>query len=71
MEVIDQVDRTGLFSDWDTTRLRVYEGTCWLLLDKPRKAISTLNEALDVTGDGNRNIALAAQVDLEIGRAHV
>jgi transcriptional regulator with XRE-family HTH domain len=64
VEDIDDVDCTGLFSDWNSGRLRVYEGTCWLFLNKPRKAISVLGEALNATGDGNRNVGLAAQVDL-------
>ncbi|WP_084533368.1 helix-turn-helix domain-containing protein [Nocardia fusca] len=61
---IDEVDRTGLFSDWDASRILVYEGTCWLFLNKPRKAIVALDAALSTTGDGNRNVGLAAQVDL-------
>ncbi|WP_369028371.1 hypothetical protein, partial [Nocardia farcinica] len=61
---IDEVDRTGLFSDWDASRLLVYEGTCWLFLNKPRKAIAALDAALSATGEGNRNVGLAAQVDL-------
>ncbi|MFI5714533.1 helix-turn-helix domain-containing protein [Nocardia sp. NPDC051750] len=63
-EDIDQIDRTGLFSDWDAGRLLVYEGTCWLFLNKPRKAISVLDKACNATGDGNRNVGLAAQVDM-------
>ncbi|MFD4401230.1 helix-turn-helix transcriptional regulator [Nocardia sp. NPDC058499] len=64
VEHLDEVDRAGLFSDWDAERLPVYEGTCWLFLGKPRKAISVLDRALKGIGHGHRNVALAAQVDL-------
>ncbi|WP_433567307.1 helix-turn-helix domain-containing protein [Nocardia sp. CA-151230] len=64
VDEIDEPDRTGLFSDWNTARLHVYEGTCWLFLDKPRKAIAALQAALRATREGDRNVALAAQVDL-------
>ncbi|MEC3919299.1 helix-turn-helix transcriptional regulator [Nocardia sp. CDC160] len=66
---IGDADRTGLFSDWSTARLRVYEGTCWVFLNEPRKAITALEEALKATGEPDRNVALAAQVDL--ASAHV
>ncbi len=64
VEEIDEVDRTGLFSDWNPARLRVYEGTCWLFLHEPRRAIAALEAAVRATGPGDRNVGLAAQVDL-------
>ncbi|WP_433599520.1 helix-turn-helix domain-containing protein [Nocardia sp. CA-135953] len=69
VDEIAEPDQTGLFSDWNPTRLMVYEGTCWLLLNEPRKAISALNQAISTTTADNRNVALAARVDL--ASAHV
>jgi hypothetical protein len=59
-------DRTGLFSDWSTTRVQVYEGTCHLLLDEPAVAVDVLERAARPLGEdeGNLNVALAARVDL-------
>ncbi|MEV4708330.1 XRE family transcriptional regulator [Actinoplanes sp. NPDC049316] len=59
-------DRTGLFSDWNTTRVQVYEGTCYLLLDEPTVAIEQLESVAAALGEdeGNLNVALAARVDL-------
>jgi hypothetical protein len=64
-EIEDQ-DRTGLFSDWNTSRLHVYEGTCRLLLQEPATAITHLELATTVLGNDadNANVALAARVDL-------
>jgi transcriptional regulator with XRE-family HTH domain len=69
VEHIIETDRVGLFSDWNPSRLLVYQGTCWLSLDKPAKARPLLTEAIRVTVDNNRNVALAAEVDL--AGAHV
>ncbi|KZM73587.1 hypothetical protein AWN90_33860 [Nocardia terpenica] len=69
IESVDDADRTGLFSDWSSTRLFVYEGTCWLFLGEPQKAVVALNEALGATDEGNQNVTLAARVDL--GSAYV
>ncbi|WP_181699009.1 hypothetical protein [Nocardia sp. GTS18] len=57
-------DRAGLFSDWNTTRIQVYVGTCQLLLGRPKRAIAALNEALATPGMDSPNVALAAHVDL-------
>ncbi|MFE6860731.1 helix-turn-helix transcriptional regulator [Nocardia sp. NPDC057668] len=61
---IDDTATSGLFSDWNSTRLRVYEGTCRLFLDEPRKAIAALEPTVRDTDPGNLNVRLAAQVDL-------
>jgi hypothetical protein len=65
-EKISDGDRTGLFSDWNASRLQVYEGTCHLLLEQPRKAVAALEAAVNgFAADGsNANVGLAAQVDL-------
>lgn len=47
----------------------VYEGTCWLFLKEPRKAIAMLDQAISATDADNQNVALAARVDL--ASAHV
>ncbi|MEV4706764.1 XRE family transcriptional regulator [Actinoplanes sp. NPDC049316] len=65
-------DRTGLFSDWNLSRLDVYEGTCRILLKEPAAAIVHLERAstaMDQDQD-NTNVALAAHVDLAIAYAH-
>lgn len=64
VDELTEPDQTGLFSDWNPTRLMVYEGTCWLFLNEPRKAIQALNSAISATAADNRNVALAARVDL-------
>jgi hypothetical protein len=64
VEQIGEADRIGLFSDWNPARLLVYEGTCWLFLGEPKRAILALNEVLRVSDHDNRNVALAASVDL-------
>ncbi|WP_280267930.1 helix-turn-helix domain-containing protein [Nocardia wallacei] len=69
VDEITEPDQTGLFSDWNSTRLTVYEGTCWLFLNEPRKAIAALTQAISTTGVENQNVALAARVDL--ASAHV
>ncbi|WP_216893258.1 helix-turn-helix domain-containing protein [Nocardia alni] len=69
VDEIAEPDQTGLFSDWNQTRLLVYEGTCWLFLKEPSKAISALNQAIRATDADNENVALAARVDL--ASAHV
>ncbi|WP_426503009.1 XRE family transcriptional regulator [Dactylosporangium sp. McL0621] len=59
-------DRIGLFSDWNASRLDVYEGTCRILLEEPEAAIVHLERAsivLDQDSE-NTNVALAAHVDL-------
>ncbi|MGY0497452.1 hypothetical protein ACWZHB_03010 [Nocardia sp. FBN12] len=61
---IDDHDRAGLFSDWNTTRIQVYVGTCRLLLGQPKRAIAALNEALATPEMDSPNVALAAHVDL-------
>lgn len=63
-ERVDDNDRTGLFSDSCAPRVLVYEGTSWLFLDEPKKAIDALNEALRLLDRGNQNVVLAALVDL-------
>ncbi|PSR66905.1 DNA-binding protein [Nocardia sp. MDA0666] len=63
-EDIDENDRAGLFSDWNTTRIHVYVGTCQLLLDRPELAIAALERALNSPEMDSRNVALAARVDL-------
>ncbi|WP_067790858.1 hypothetical protein [Nocardia amikacinitolerans] len=63
-EDIDENDRAGLFSDWNTTRIQVYVGTCQLLLGQPKRAIAALNEALNTPEVDSPNVALAARVDL-------
>lgn len=63
-EEIEETDLTGLFSDWTTTRIRVYVGTCQLLLGQPTQAIAALTEALDASGRDSPNVDLAARVDL-------
>jgi hypothetical protein len=63
---ITSSNRIGLFSDWNPSRLDVYEGTCRLLLRQPAAAITHLERAstvLDQDQD-NTNVALAAHVDL-------
>ncbi|GAA1025781.1 hypothetical protein GCM10009557_01050 [Virgisporangium ochraceum] len=66
VDQIDDTDRSGLFSDWSPSRLDVYEGTCWLFLDEPKKAVQILSRSVrDAEPDrSNRNVHLAAQVDL-------
>ncbi|WP_169811028.1 helix-turn-helix domain-containing protein [Nocardia amamiensis] len=64
VDSITEADQTGLFSDWDATRILVYEGTCWLFLGRARKAVKALTEVLELLPDGNKNVALAARVDL-------
>jgi transcriptional regulator with XRE-family HTH domain len=63
---IDDRDRHGLFSDWNASRLLVYEGTCLLFLGDHARATDTLVEAVQnlSTHDNMQNIRLAAQVDL-------
>ncbi|MFC7530146.1 hypothetical protein [Actinoplanes sp. GCM10030250] len=59
-------DCVGLYSDWNQNRVRVYEGTCQLLLDEPVKAVDTLESVLHELKDDrqNTNVLLAAKVDL-------
>lgn len=66
VESIGASDQTGLFSDWNPSRLRVYEGTCRLFLDEPKKAVTLLEEAADgfASDANNANVNLAAQIDL-------
>ncbi|MCM6774459.1 helix-turn-helix transcriptional regulator [Nocardia sp. CDC159] len=63
-EHIRDADRTGLFSDWTAARLPVYEGTCWLFLDRPQKALTALNQVVSVSDRANKSVGLAAYVDL-------
>ncbi|WP_041560338.1 hypothetical protein [Nocardia farcinica] len=63
-EELDETDLTGLFSDWTTTRIRVYVGTCQLLLGQLKRAIAALTEALDASARDSPNVDLAARVDL-------
>jgi hypothetical protein len=59
-------DRTGLFSDWSTSRLDVYEGTCLLLVGQPAKAVAALEPVVTNSEHDrdNTNVVLAAKVDL-------
>jgi hypothetical protein len=70
---VADIDRParGLFSDWSDTRLRVYEGTCWLFLGNVQRAVQTLADATTaMRGDaGNVNVLLAAEVDLASAHA--
>ncbi|MFC9872614.1 hypothetical protein [Nocardia salmonicida] len=61
---IDDSDRSGLFSDWNNSRIQVYVGTCQLLLGQPKRAIAALTEALNASDSDSPNVALAARVDL-------
>ncbi|MGW4369285.1 hypothetical protein ACWEKT_26935 [Nocardia takedensis] len=61
---IDETDRAGLFSDWNTTRIQVYVGTCQLLLGNAKRAIQALTDALNAARGDNPNVDLAARVDL-------
>jgi hypothetical protein len=63
---ITSSNRTGLFSDWNPSRLDVYEGTCRILLSEPEAAILHLERASTILDEDpeNRNVALAAHVDL-------
>jgi hypothetical protein len=72
-EHISGDDREGLFSDWSSSRLQVYEGTCQLFLDQPKKAVVTLEQALlDSASDpNNASVNLAARVDLASAYAEV
>ncbi|MEV6101380.1 hypothetical protein [Nocardia sp. NPDC051981] len=42
----------------------MHEGTCRLFLNEPAKAIAALEAAVQETGQGDHNVALAARVDL-------
>ena len=64
VEDIDENDCAGLFSDWNTTRIQVYIGTCQLLLGQPKRAIAALSEALNTPKGDSPNVDLAARVDL-------
>ncbi len=64
VEQISDADRIGLFSDWNSARLLVYEGTCWLFLGEPTRAVTALNAALRVSDHDNQSVVLAARVDL-------
>ena len=65
-EDITKHDQTGLFSDWNHSRLQVYEGTCRLFLNQPKESVTVLEGAVETfAADGsNANVSLAAQVDL-------
>lgn len=69
---ITSANRTGLFSDWNPSRLDVYEGTCRILLKEPAAAVVHLERASTVLNNDheNTNVALAAQVDLASAYAH-
>jgi hypothetical protein len=71
VDEIDDTDRTGLFSDWNPSRLLVYEGTCWLFLGDGEKAVGALNQAVrqSEADQGNVNVLLAARVDLASAHA--
>ncbi|WP_433616950.1 helix-turn-helix domain-containing protein [Dactylosporangium sp. CA-139114] len=68
---ITSSNRTGLFSDWNPSRLDVYEGTCRILLREPEAAILHLERASAVLDHDpeNANVALAAHVDLASAHA--
>ncbi|MCM4082231.1 XRE family transcriptional regulator [Paractinoplanes hotanensis] len=63
---IAERDRSGLFSDWNASRLGVYEGTCRLFLGEPKKAAHLLEAAVAqfASDSSNVSVGLAAQVDL-------
>ncbi|WP_430789133.1 XRE family transcriptional regulator [Actinoplanes sp. G11-F43] len=63
---IEPDDRIGLYSDWSVNRVRVYEGTCRLLLRSPKQAIEVLESAVENLAEDQQhtNVMLAAQVDL-------
>ncbi len=63
---IAERDRSGLFSDWNASRLGVYEGTCRLFLGEPKRAAQLLEQAVEQfsSDSSNVNVGLAAQVDL-------
>ncbi|WP_199515923.1 XRE family transcriptional regulator [Nucisporomicrobium flavum] len=63
---ITERDRSGLFSDWNASRLGVYEGTCRLFLGEPKKAAHLLEGSVShfASDSSNVNVGLAAQVDL-------
>ncbi len=63
-ESIDEGNRSGLFSDWNSTRIQVYVGTCQLLLGQPKRAVTALAAALESPEMDSTNVALAARVDL-------
>ncbi|MEV0688381.1 hypothetical protein AB0I35_31435 [Nocardia sp. NPDC050378] len=63
-ESIDEDNRSGLFSDWNSTRIQVYVGTCQLLLGQPKRAVTALAAALESPEMDSPNVALAARVDL-------
>ncbi|MEU3010067.1 hypothetical protein [Nocardia asteroides] len=63
-ERIDENNRSGLFSDWNSARIQVYVGTCQLLLGQPKRAIAALTTALGSSEMDSPNVALAARVDL-------
>ena len=72
VEHIDDTDRAGLFSDWTPSRLRVYEGTCLLLLgqtDQAAQVLTVVTRELD-DDPGNLNVALAAKVDIASAHVH-
>ncbi|MFI1996849.1 XRE family transcriptional regulator [Actinoplanes sp. NPDC020271] len=51
-------DRIGLYSDWSVNRVRVYEGTCQLLLKSPTKAIVVLESAVKNLADDQQHTNL-------------
>ncbi|AEV84383.1 hypothetical protein ACWT_3360 [Actinoplanes sp. SE50] len=63
---ITSEDRVGLYSDWNRSRVEVYDGTCRLLLGDPEKAVAILEPAIHelATDSQNTNVVMAAQVDL-------
>ena len=69
VDQITEPDQTGLFSDWSPARLQIYQGTCWLFLHEPKKAVMALDQAIGATDASNHNVALAAQVDLASAHA--
>lgn len=66
-------DCTGLYSDWGTSRVHVYEGTCQFLLGHPAKAVMVLESVVDELRNDRRNtnVILAAKVDLASAYASV
>ncbi|WP_412743628.1 XRE family transcriptional regulator [Krasilnikovia sp. MM14-A1004] len=66
-------DCVGLYSDWNPSRLKVYEGTCHILLDQPSRAVEKLETAIrELSADHlNLNVTLAARVDLAVAYAQL
>lgn len=60
------------FSDWNSSRLHIYEGTCHVLLGDAAKAVTVLDNTIRALESdlANVNVLLAARVDLALAYAH-